>query len=355
MDRHCEYILEEYRENLETYTHLKDVVFMLLSKLVKENGLYVENVEARVKAEDSLCGKLELKGEKYASIKNITDILGARIITFYNDEVDVIAAIVEKNFEIDWTNSIDKRKTYDPYTFGYMSNHYICRVPSELYHEDDNPQLNEIWFEIQLRTALQHVWATIYHEIGYKSNAEIPSDFIRSLSRLSGVLELADDEFYQIRVNIEKYRKSIYELIAQGKFDEVRLDGDSFNYYLSTNPFQGLNERISKINNAEICVTSENKYYEILKKFGFNTLQDIEELKAKYSEKAYQLAFLQMHGKDLDIFSSSLALKNLCAVYMLENGGGEKEMCEFLIHLYGEKRNTLSSAQRLISQIQEMK
>lgn len=355
MDLHCEKILSEYRNNKDTYNRLKEVVPMLLLNLIKGRHIMVDNVLARVKEEESLRGKLALKGEKYGSIQDITDILGARVITFYNDDVDLIASGIEDTFEIDWDNSVDKRKMHDPNHFGYMSNHYICRIPSELYSRADCPQLNQIWFEIQLRTALQHVWATIEHEIGYKSKIEVPPRFTRYLSRLSGLLELADDEFQMIRERIEDYRQNVHAQIDRKQYAEVKLDGDSFNYYLTTDPFGSLNERISTINHAEISAASLNKYYEILKKFGFETLQDIEDMKEKYSQQAYLLAYLQMHGKDLDIFSSSLALKNLCLVYIVDNGGRENELCVFLKQLYGEKSHTLLSAKRLLQQVEKVR
>lgn len=356
MDIHCEQILSEYRDNLDTYRRLGEIVPRLLRHLIEDNDIIVDNVVARVKEENSLRGKLKLKGEKYRSIKDITDIVGARVITFYNDDVDLIAAKVEETFEIDWENSVDKRKMHDPHHFGYMSKHYICRIPKELYREANFPGLNEIRFEIQLRTALQHVWASIEHEIGYKTQIEVPSRFVRSLSRLSSLLELADDEFMRIRDKVEEHRLNVHSLIDRKEYAEVKLDGDSFNYYITSNPFGSLNERISKINNAEISTSgTQSKYYEILKNFGFETLKDIEEMKEKYSEQAYRLAYLQMNGKDLDIFSSSLALKNLCAVYIAENGGGENELCAFLKQLNGNKSNTLNSAKRLLQQIEKIK
>ena len=128
MDFHAEMILEDYRNNLETFEIIKKVVLEQLNGYVKSFGSIVNSVEARIKTEKSLAGKLALKGDKYQDIFDITDLVGARVVTFYNDEVDKFAAQVEKSFDIDWDNSIDKRKMYNVDQFGYMSLHYICHT-----------------------------------------------------------------------------------------------------------------------------------------------------------------------------------------------------------------------------------
>ena len=125
LDLHCEMILDEYRERRALHERLREVVTQTLHRIVDDNHLYVTAIESRIKTEKSLAGKLELKGHKYATLDDITDILGCRIITFYTDEVDKIAALVEKTFEVDWDNSVDKRKLLDLDRFGYMSLHYI--------------------------------------------------------------------------------------------------------------------------------------------------------------------------------------------------------------------------------------
>ena len=106
MDLHAEMILDEYRENLETFEIIKRVVLEQLNKYVKDFGSIVNSVEARIKTEKSLAGKLELKGSKYQSLDDITDIVGARVVTFYADEVDKFAAQVERSFDVDWEATV---------------------------------------------------------------------------------------------------------------------------------------------------------------------------------------------------------------------------------------------------------
>ena len=294
-------ILEDYREKMPIYERLRDFVCDLLKKKVAENNIYVTAVEARIKAEASLAEKLERKNGKYKSLTDLTDILGARVIAFYNDDVDKIAALVESLFEIDWKNSVDKRKMHELDSFGYNSLHFICTIPKTLFEDSECPELNEIRFEIdpecpelneikfeiQMRTALQHVWATLDHDTGYKSGFEIPHEYLRNLNRLAGMLELVDEQFCKIRTN---YRYHVQSLVHSGRFDEVALNGDSFTNYLKLRPFDKLNQRIAAINQAEIHESSMMPFLKALKFLRFNTLADVDKLIKENSDDAYHLA-----------------------------------------------------------------
>ncbi len=324
LDLHCTMILEEYRELLPVLDRMKEIVLGELNALISKAGLMVSGVEARVKEEKSLAGKLELKGSKYRTLDDITDIMGARVVTFYTEEVDKIAALVEGTFDVDWSESVDKRKQHALDSFGYDSLHYICRIPESLFSDPEMPELNTIRFEIQMRTALQHVWATINHDTGYKSGVEVPREYLRNLNRLAGMLELADEQFSLIRSSINDYRRKINNLVENGKFEEVDLDGDSFRRYLELDPFGRLTKKIALINQAEVQKASVMPYLKVMKAMGFNTLADVENLKKEYSDDAYQLALSQLGGTDIDIIASSVALQDLLTVFILRNGGGEK-------------------------------
>ena len=173
LDPHCQAILEEYRQAKPACDDAAVKVKATLEKVFKKSGLIVAAIESRVKTEESLAGKLELKGSKYASLADITDIVGVRVITFYIDDVDKVASAVERLFKVDWENSVDKRKIHEIDSFGYMSLHYICSMDGFPYR-----------FEIQMRTVLQHAWANMNHDTGYKSGVEIPLEYRRSLTVL---------------------------------------------------------------------------------------------------------------------------------------------------------------------------
>ena len=325
MDLHSEIILEEYREARPVLEKMQAEVTRILREALERNGLIVTAIETRIKTEESLAGKLALKGAKYATLSDITDILGARIVTFYTDDVDRIAAIAEQLFEIDWANSVDKRKLHQLDSFGYNSLHYICRLPGYNYR-----------FELQLRTTLQHAWAAINHDTGYKSGVEIPREYMRRINRLAGLLEIADDEFSHIRTEINDYRRRVQQLVQNGQLDDVLLDGDTFRSYLNAQPFDKLNKRIAAINQAEIQEVSLINYLKVLKALGCNTLGDVARLRNKYEEDAYALARHQLGNTDLDIISSAVGLQNICIVCILSQGGGKIGLLRFFNALNGQ-------------------
>ena len=269
LDPHAQELLQQYRSLLPVYTQMADIIPERLKEFFAEAGIIVAAVEHRVKTEDSLAGKLKLKGGKYPDIFALTDIVGLRVITFYIDDVDKVASVLERLFDIDWENSIDKRKVHETDSFGYLSLHYICRIPEKTYSVPDHPELNKIRFEVQMRTVLQHAWANMSHDIGYKSGVEIPKVYLRNMSRLAGMLELCDDEFSRIRREITDYRRNVQKLVASGNLEEVLLDGDSFKSYLQIGPFDRLGKRIASINQAEIQPVDLSNFLPLFKAMGF--------------------------------------------------------------------------------------
>ena len=343
MDLHSQIILDEYREALPVFERMKTEVQAKLRDALDRNGIIVTTIETRIKTEESLAGKLALKGAKYTSLSDITDILGGRIVTFYTDDVDRIAAIAEQLFDIDWDNSVDKRKLHQIDSFGYNSLHYICRLPGYGYR-----------FELQLRTTLQHAWASINHDTGYKSGVEIPREYIRRINRLAGLLEMADDEFSRIRIEINDYRRRVTQLVQNGKLDDVLLDGDTFRSYLQARPLDALNKRIAAINQAEIQEAPLIRYLRVLKELGCKTLGDVSRLIRKYEEDAYRLARHQLGNTDLDIISSAVGLQNICIVCILSTGGGKIGLIRLFDTLNGHNSQNEALAELTYQQASKM-
>ena len=327
--------MEQYRTCLPVFKKMEEVIPDRIRGFFDEAGIIVCALEHRVKTEASLIGKLELKGAKYKDLFDLTDILGLRVITFYIDDVDKVASLVERLFEIDWENSVDKRKAHEIDSFGYLSLHYICRIPESKYNDPDHPEINKIRFEIQMRTVLQHAWANMNHDTGYKSGVEVPREYLRNINRLAGMLELADEQFSRIRNELADYRRRVQGLVASGRLEEVPLDGDTFRSYLDLDPFGALNRRIAAVNQAEVMPASLMPYLAVFKGIGCKTLGDIEKFVHDNSEAAYQIACYQIGLTDLDIISSSLGPQDLCLAFILKSGGGKAGIRYFFDMLNG--------------------
>ena len=339
LDAHAQAILEEYLQQLPVFAKMRETIPAQVRALFEEAGIVVASIESRVKEEKSLAGKLELKGSKYNSLADITDIFGMRIITFYIDDVDKVASVVERLFEVDWDNSVDKRKLHEVDRFGYMSLHYICRHPDFPFR-----------FEVQMRTILQHAWANMNHDTGYKSDVEVPMEYMRNMNRLAGMLELVDEQFSRIRTEINDYRRQVQSLVASGHLEEVTLDGDSFRSYLNLGPFDALNRRIASVNQAEIQEVSLMPYLSVFKLLGFKTLGDISDLIRNYADAAYQLACYQISMTDLDILASSVGPQNLCIAFLLKKGSGRAGIRLMLDALNGASESNDMMAEYIVEQ-----
>ena len=371
LDFHAEELMEQYRERIPLYQQLALLAGDAVRKALKEQHVTVTVMEHRVKGENSLAGKLELKGAKYRSIDDVTDIVGMRIVTFYSDDVDKVAAIVNDLFVVDWNNSVDKRKLHRLDSFGYNSLHYVCRLRAPISSPqagksmdvESSPQggvgdglLYELPFEIQMRTALQHVWSTLDHDTAYKDGGvKIPNEYRRQFNRLAGMLELIDDEFSRLRNVLTDYRRQMLALEASGQLDEVDLNSDTFRRYLDMHPFARLNQRIAAINQAELYPVPLMPFLRVFQKLGLETLGDVNRLIDEHSDEAYRLAIAQLGATDLDILSESIAPQNLCYVYVLKHGGGLKELCQLLDWIKGPDEENMTLAEDLFEQAHMLK
>ena len=336
-------IMQEYRDRRPLFAEAELKIVALLRQSLKEAGIHLASIESRIKTEGSLEGKLERKGNKYKSLADITDILGVRLITYYIDDVDKVATAIERLFDVDWENSIDKRKLHDIDSFGYLSLHYVCKMKDFPYR-----------FEIQMRTVLQHAWANLDHDTGYKSGVEIPKRYMRSMSRLAGMLELIDEEFSRIRSELTDYRRKIHKLVSSGNLDEVPLDGDSFRSFLGLDPFRQINRKIAAVNQAEIQEVSLLPYLAVFKGIGCKTLGDIHNIIKDNFEGAYQIACYQMGLTDLDIVSSSIGPQNLCIAYILKKGWGKGGVRYFFDLLNGKEESNDTVAEMIVEQAKDL-
>ena len=350
LDPHGQELIGQYRQLLPTLEPLAQQAHDLLADALREQGIYVTAIEHRVKTEKSLAGKLERKGAKYKTIDDITDLVGLRVITFYTDEVDKVAALAGRIFDIDWQQSVDKRKQHELTSFGYNSLHYICRLKAATKREQSDACINSAEceqarpevktgsppFELQMRTALQHVWSTIEHDVGYKGDVKIPREYMRQFSRLAGMMKLIDDEFSRLRMALTDYRRQTLALVKSGQLDDVLLSRETFQSYLELKPFDRLNRRIAAVNQAEIYPVSLMSYLRVLESFGLETLGDVQRFIDEGSDDAYQLAVSGLALTDLDILSSGTAPQYLCLVHVLKHGGGRDALTSLYDMLNGQ-------------------
>lgn len=216
-------MLEEYTRALPALMARGEALRAELEeRLARESDLKVHSVTVRLKSVESLAQKLARPDRSYAALWDITDLVGLRVITYFEDSVDRVGRLVEAKMPVVFEHSVDKR-AHHPHAgaFGYRSLHYVCRLGGA----GDVPP--GACCEIQVRTVLEHAWAEIEHDLGYKAGDALPLAGRRRLSRLAGLLELADQEFVAIRRELDAYASSLPERIAS-EGDAVPLDRLSF-------------------------------------------------------------------------------------------------------------------------------
>jgi putative GTP pyrophosphokinase len=229
-----EKILGEYDGTFATYEAFTRKVEHLVTELINNAGFSPHSVSSRVKQRASLHEKLRKEEADYRSLADVTDISGVRVTTYFHDDVDRIAELLVAEFEVDPKHSIDKRHALDPDRFGYLSLHSVVRLSQNRRALPEYVRFKELHCEIQIRSILQHAWAEIEHDLGYKSKVAVPKTVRRQFSRLAGLLELADQEFERIRRDLATYTKELPENIKE-RPAEVLLDKASLTEYLQTN------------------------------------------------------------------------------------------------------------------------
>jgi ppGpp synthetase/RelA/SpoT-type nucleotidyltranferase len=171
----------------------------LLQQLLSSRGFVAHSVSARVKEASSLRRKLRRHHPPYESLDRVTDLLAARIVTYFPDELDIVGGIVEEEFSVDATDSRDARLDSEPERFGYRGLHYVVSISPARAALPEWTRFAGIRFEIQLRDILQHAWAEIEHDRGYHTYEVVPAAVRRRWSRLAALLEVADSEFMALR------------------------------------------------------------------------------------------------------------------------------------------------------------
>ncbi len=310
MERSDGVLLGQYKSSRKKYLELEKLISQILDDIIKKNDFFVMDVAHRTKEVDSLQEKLERKGGKYASLMDIKDLCGFRIICYFSDTVDKIAKALEEVFIFDRENTIDKRATLQSTQFGYLSLHCICSLPEkDIYPE-------EMWgvpFEIQIRTVLQHAWAEIEHDLGYKSDFGVPKAIRRNFSRVASLLEVADREFLAIREDSEEYTRQIKERINSSRGNNVLIDRVSLTEYMRNNVeiIRFINEVTDEIG-VEVEFIDPGTFVKQLEWLGVETIGDLTVLFKNNQQYVYDMIKKTAEDFGIDIISTAAILRFTC-------------------------------------------
>ncbi|WP_122415328.1 GTP pyrophosphokinase [Pseudomonas viridiflava] len=275
-------LVTDFDAKRDIYNSFAKTVSDLLERLLLAKKTSYHSISFRCKTRDSLERKVHAK-QRYNALEEVTDLAGARIITHFSDDVDVVASMVEAEFKIDRANSIDKRAALDPDRFGYLSLHYVVSLKREREKLQEYSAFKGMKIEIQIRSILQHTWAEIEHDIGYKSSVEVPRATRRKFSRMAGLLELADQEFVSIRSELQRYEKSVKLEVIKNP-EKVALDKVTYlDFIYSDNKCTSMDLEIASLCNFKFLDEPRNiaKQLDGLVFFGFKTIEQLKKALAE--------------------------------------------------------------------------
>ena len=227
--------VSRYRDIRPALMRCTDKLKALLGDLLAAQSIDFHVLEARTKKVDSFEDKIKRPERKYTDpLRQVTDLVGLRIITYYDDDVDRACETIRREFKVDEKNSVDRRRT-SPDQFGYSSVHLVVSLSPRRARLPEWKDVGGLQAEIQVRTVLQHAWAAISHALQYKQEAGIPLPLRRKLSRLAGLLELADEQFRELRDQQSALSEDVRERIEARELG-VSVDTTSLSEYIQRSP-----------------------------------------------------------------------------------------------------------------------
>ena len=220
---------------------------------------------SRVKTTNSLHHKMQIKGDSYkAGEMMIQDIIGLRIVLYFQDDVDALAFFYSCGEVV--RSSID---TLDTSTFRPQRLNLTCKLPAEFVDdfrkaipEEYAPYIDNT-YEIQIRTIFSEGWHEVEHDLRYKCKEDWEGceSYSRVLNGIIATLETAEWNMKSLfdqmaRTNLQNKN---YRAMLRNKM-HLRIIGEDFsanvNQFLHEHPLVA--ERILDTDRFIIILTLLN-------------------------------------------------------------------------------------------------
>jgi len=169
-----------------------DVLNNELSQVYSYNP--IEYVKTRLKTPESIMQKLRKQGHSFNVndlIEYIHDIAGIRITCSFFSEVYFLSDMIAKQDNLEVLSIKDYIK--NPKESGYMSYHMLLSIPVALADAVVPAKV-----ELQIRTMAMDFWASLEHQLRYKSDVEIPDHVSDDLKKCADVIAETDQEMQRI-------------------------------------------------------------------------------------------------------------------------------------------------------------
>ncbi|TGB76367.1 GTP pyrophosphokinase [Escherichia sp. E4694] len=280
---------EWINEKLPYFKLMSTQLASVIENILKQNDIAYFSVESRTKDITGIEEKIKRKNYKDPK-KQLTDISGIRVTLYLEDDVIKVCNIIKELFQVDGENSSNDIQRLSTDKIGYRSTHFVCDVGEARSAMTEYNSFSGLKFEIQIRTILQHAWASLTHDRNYKFGSALPRNIQRKINLYSGMLEIVDMGFSEVVNDIDLYRSSLVNKEVSEYMDDT-IDSINLVEYINRtaliNNYQ-LNELIFEFNNEELI--NELHHFNI---FNINELNDItpndyfENLKKHEIENTY--------------------------------------------------------------------
>ncbi len=154
----------------------------------------IHHIEYRIKSLDSIVDKLRRRGHE-VSIDNIyahiQDVAGIRVICNYLDDIYYLRSLLTRSESYTVLREVDYIRR--PKETGYRSLHLIVNVPFVI---SEGTMVLPV--EIQLRTIAMDMWASLEHELRYKSDRRFTDEDAARLRLCSDAISEIDREMQDI-------------------------------------------------------------------------------------------------------------------------------------------------------------
>jgi putative GTP pyrophosphokinase len=267
-------VLAEFDDRRNHFASICKDTKRLIEKILEQRKVSFQSVQARVKAREKLKTKYCNPEKDYKRLDDIPDLVGLRIITYYSDKIDQIAAIIAGEFS--QLGDPEDKRTGKPDTFGYSGIHHDCAYSAARLERTEYEQFADARFEIQVTTILGHAWAEMHHP--WYDDLNSPAEEIRRFHRLAAVLELAEQEFLEIRKKKDN-RERIASVRVAAKAPEIPITPESLRAFVEDEAVAALNDRLATILGGTISkgIPEMGKSAALAIEAGMPTIQALED------------------------------------------------------------------------------
>lgn len=154
----------------------------------------IHSIQSRVKSPQSIAKKLIKKNIPITAesiLANLHDIAGVRVVCHYVEDIYEVARYLSLHDDITLLNQKDYIK--NPKPSGYRSLHLIVSVPVYL-----STGKKIVPVEIQIRTIAMDFWASLEHQLKYKTSSKVPDELSEELKKCAETIHNTDMKMQSI-------------------------------------------------------------------------------------------------------------------------------------------------------------